>query len=820
MEGRRLFSNRFLRFTQGPVCHGPPEGRLEDGIAVSTYTSKQSAQQSASVAADRNNVRNQSTALHLTDNRPEAKHMPASQAMVDHRPSGQWLKTMQVVMAGSPGVRDQIQQMQALSGETGTASVTQTAQLSVTDTPSPPEPVVQAASDTKQSNKSLPDTLKRGVEALSGLATDNVKVDYNSPRPAQLNARAFGQEADIHGAPGQEQHVVQQAQGKSVESKPVALELPERNRDSEMDRTGPVALHRRGATPTPVQAVSFSRFLSRFSKTDAERKIIAKERDVRNFHEEMRKYAPRFPEITKLGEQLDTIHDTKITQDRMDSVLGQLNSIQNRLDAISTKIARTLMPSEEVMRAYTENTKDSKAGRIIQTIIDTIILLPDVFRSPNNEDEIIKALHPDDGKVGFRLNEDFDVNLGESDVTFALNRQKSIIQTLTKLEETIRENWDKLRDNFGLQGTLKHIELTGSDFHNGGQQVVIIHSSGGQKVVYKPRSLAADAALVDSQNSLFALLNSYGAKLQTMKTLAEKDEAGYAEFVQHQPEKTGEEIHDYYYRMGQLAVATKLLGVNDLHYENIMAAGPGPTIVDAETSFQLHVMAARTFSSTALNEGIYKYVSIKDLNTSNNFFYTATERDEWADDTNRSKPEWKYFIEKKRRGDLIGGGPYEKSFLAGIDDFVNIITKHSDEIIKRTADKVDNLECIRVVPVSTSIFKVFMSNYRVLSRSENQEDIKDIDLLVKECYKEVKKGLTKYGYNIDSEENIHKLIIDNFNSGDVPILHYNGKIKKLIWNKTEVGEFIEKISTPDQVKNNIDWIKNCKGEEIRDSLTK
>jgi len=67
----------------------------------------------------------------------------------------------------------------------------------------------------------LPDNLRQGVEALSGLSMDHVRVHYNSPVPAQLQALAYSQGSDIHLAPGQERHlpheawhVVQQAQGR------------------------------------------------------------------------------------------------------------------------------------------------------------------------------------------------------------------------------------------------------------------------------------------------------------------------------------------------------------------------------------------------------------------------------------------------------------------------------------------------------------------------------------------------------------------------------------------------------------------------------
>jgi len=73
----------------------------------------------------------------------------------------------------------------------------------------------------KPNNTGLPDNLKSGIENLSGMSMDGVKVYYNSSQPAQLNALAYAQGADIHIAPGQEQHlpheawhVVQQAQGR------------------------------------------------------------------------------------------------------------------------------------------------------------------------------------------------------------------------------------------------------------------------------------------------------------------------------------------------------------------------------------------------------------------------------------------------------------------------------------------------------------------------------------------------------------------------------------------------------------------------------
>jgi hypothetical protein len=67
----------------------------------------------------------------------------------------------------------------------------------------------------------LPENLKGGIEAMSGMSMDHVQVHYNSSQPAQLGAHAYAQGSDIHVAPGQTHHlpheawhVVQQAQGR------------------------------------------------------------------------------------------------------------------------------------------------------------------------------------------------------------------------------------------------------------------------------------------------------------------------------------------------------------------------------------------------------------------------------------------------------------------------------------------------------------------------------------------------------------------------------------------------------------------------------
>lgn len=72
----------------------------------------------------------------------------------------------------------------------------------------------------KKNDTGIPDSLKQNIENRSGFSMDDVKVQYHSNKPAQLQALAYTQGTNIYIASGQERylthelvHVVQQKQG-------------------------------------------------------------------------------------------------------------------------------------------------------------------------------------------------------------------------------------------------------------------------------------------------------------------------------------------------------------------------------------------------------------------------------------------------------------------------------------------------------------------------------------------------------------------------------------------------------------------------------
>lgn len=118
---------------------------------------------------------------------------------------------------------------------------------------------IQQQSASKPNHTGLPDNLKSGIENLSGISMDDVKVHYNSDKPAQMKAHAYAQGTDIHVGAGQEKHlgheawhVVQQKQGKvrpTMQMKGVAIN-DDHSLEKEADIMGAKALGNEGAAPS------------------------------------------------------------------------------------------------------------------------------------------------------------------------------------------------------------------------------------------------------------------------------------------------------------------------------------------------------------------------------------------------------------------------------------------------------------------------------------------------------------------------------------------------------------------------------------------
>ena len=128
-------------------------------------------------------------------------------------------------------------------------------------------------------------------------------------------------------------------------------------------------------------------------------------------------------------------------------------------------------------------------------------------------------------------------------------------------------------------GKLRFIEAGLSDPHDHGRSVLILGFESGMRVVYKPRPMQVDLAFY----GLIAAVNSLAPEpgLRVLDAVDAGD-YGWMEFAAHVACRSQQEAKKFYRRAGALACLMHWLHGIDFHYENMVASGEHPVLVDLE----------------------------------------------------------------------------------------------------------------------------------------------------------------------------------------------------------------------------------------------
>ncbi|MFF5497681.1 type 2 lanthipeptide synthetase LanM family protein [Streptomyces aquilus] len=129
-------------------------------------------------------------------------------------------------------------------------------------------------------------------------------------------------------------------------------------------------------------------------------------------------------------------------------------------------------------------------------------------------------------------------------------------------------------------GSLVRVDLGRGDAHQGNRSVAILHFADGSRLVHKPRPLDQHALLDDLVGWLNAKVP--GLALRTPRTLR-RDTYGWLEFIEHRWCTSVTETDAFYRRQGALLALLYAVDGADMHYENVIAHGDQPVLVDAET---------------------------------------------------------------------------------------------------------------------------------------------------------------------------------------------------------------------------------------------
>ncbi|HEY0512223.1 MAG TPA: type 2 lanthipeptide synthetase LanM family protein [Thermoanaerobaculia bacterium] len=131
-------------------------------------------------------------------------------------------------------------------------------------------------------------------------------------------------------------------------------------------------------------------------------------------------------------------------------------------------------------------------------------------------------------------------------------------------------------------GPLKALGGGAGDRHRGGRAVRILEFASGARLAYKPRSMAVDAHFQE----LLAWIETKdrGLSFRRLRVLDRRD-YGWMEYAEPKGCACEEEVAIYHRRLGGLLALLYALEATDCHYENLIAAGGHPVVVDLESLF-------------------------------------------------------------------------------------------------------------------------------------------------------------------------------------------------------------------------------------------
>lgn len=186
----------------------------------------------------------------------------------------------------------------------------------------------------------------------------------------------------------------------------------------------------------------------------------------------------------------------------------------------------------------------------------------------------------------------------EEKAGFLASYYAEVLAYFEKDREVLREMCGKAAEQYEA---FKISKISGdfSDLHQKGKQVLKIQLEDGTELFYKPRSM-------ENEKSYQKLLDWISMRTGTMQRsypfLSFPDHS-WSSAVEYKSCRTEEQLKQYYIRLGEQLFLAYLLGTKDLHYENIVASGEYPMMIDLENLVNIQHNRKRT---TANDEVYYQ----------------------------------------------------------------------------------------------------------------------------------------------------------------------------------------------------------------------
>jgi class II lanthipeptide synthase len=133
----------------------------------------------------------------------------------------------------------------------------------------------------------------------------------------------------------------------------------------------------------------------------------------------------------------------------------------------------------------------------------------------------------------------------------------------------------ELRLGFDAGDPITTVETGLGDRHRGGYTVARLCTASGRQAIYKPRSMAPEARFYE----IWSAFRAQRGDTAATPIVVDRGDAGFMEYLEPAPVR---DQAAYWRRAGELAGLLHLCAAEDMHYENVIAAGDQAVAFDLE----------------------------------------------------------------------------------------------------------------------------------------------------------------------------------------------------------------------------------------------
>lgn len=296
-----------------------------------------------------------------------------------------------------------------------------------------------------------------------------------------------------------------------------------------------------------------------------------------------------------------------------------LNLLRPLLDAAYSRLLAGIQ--EVTARHPGAPFREETAGPLLAASLPSPLLLL-MSRTMTVELQLARAEGRLAGETPEQRFQSFAASLNDAGAALAILRQypvltRGLVETVQRWEavsqellERLASDWSELRVLFSPEedpGPLVEVRSGLGDAHRGSRTVTLLRFASGLRLIYKPKPLGIERAFQDLLD--WTVARGFTPAFRTLRLL-DRREYGWVEFVEAGPCADEGAVRRFYRRQGGSLALLWLLEATDFHWENLIASGEHPVLIDLETLFQprLHELGAEPGAAVLADQELHRTV--------------------------------------------------------------------------------------------------------------------------------------------------------------------------------------------------------------------